>query len=138
MAIDGEPLKTENPSGSSLMKRQEICFSADGTTTAVCGGGIPHSAQIGVTRMLLVISTVFILLNLPSYVTRIYVFVLSWGEADSQDGPSSGSLPYILQRYFMLLYYTNFAINFVLYNASSRMFRRTMCKYFCGRWTAVC
>ncbi|CAN7947210.1 unnamed protein product, partial [Ixodes hexagonus] len=87
-------------------------------------GVVAHATQISVTRMLLVVSTVFILLNLPSYVMRICVFLL-----DAETLEASGSLVYILQRYFMLLYYTNFAVNFVLYNASSRMFRVTLCGY---------
>ncbi|XP_064489990.1 thyrotropin-releasing hormone receptor-like [Ornithodoros turicata] len=92
---------------------------------------VAHATQISVTRMLLLVSTVFILLNLPSYVIRIYVFVLSLSDS------ITGSEPYVLQRYFMLLYYTNFAINFVLYNASSRMFRVTLCDYVQNRWSAI-
>ncbi|KAH7986759.1 hypothetical protein HPB52_024740 [Rhipicephalus sanguineus] len=111
-------------------------ISKDGTITATSGGGIAHATQISVTRMLLLVSTVFMLLNLPSYVMRIYVFLLSLGHSDLPDAKHS-SLPYVLQRYFMLLYYTNFAINFVLYNASSRMFRSTLCEYMQGRWHAL-
>ncbi|XP_049511358.1 pyrokinin-1 receptor [Dermacentor silvarum] len=108
----------------------------DGAITATSGGGIAHATQISVTRMLLLVSTVFMLLNLPSYVMRIYVFLLSLGHSELPD-PEHNSLPYVLQRYFMLLYYTNFAINFVLYNASSRMFRVTLCEYMQGRWMAL-
>ncbi|KAL1473274.1 hypothetical protein MTO96_038793, partial [Rhipicephalus appendiculatus] len=59
-----------------------------------------------------------------------------WDTRPPPDGEHS-SLPYVLQRYFMLLYYTNFAINFVLYNASSRMFRATLCEYMQSRWLAL-
>ncbi|CAN7945816.1 unnamed protein product, partial [Ixodes hexagonus] len=97
------------------------------STTRGSGSGVAHATQISVTRMLLLVSTVFILLNLPSYVMRIYVFALSFGDPETLE--ASGSLVYILQRYFMLLYYTNFAINFVLYNASSRIFRTALCDY---------
>ncbi|KAH7934032.1 hypothetical protein HPB49_020714 [Dermacentor silvarum] len=114
----------------------DSAVSRDGTMTATSGGGIAHATQISVTRMLLLVSTVFILLNLPSYVMRIYVFLLSLGHSPLAD-PEINSLPYVLQRYFMLLYYTNFAINFVLYNASSRMFRATLCDYMQGRWMAL-
>ncbi|XP_077494669.1 somatostatin receptor type 4-like [Amblyomma americanum] len=114
----------------------ESAVSRDGTMTATSGGGIAHATQISVTRMLLLVSTVFILLNLPSYVMRIYVFLLSLGPSHNVD-PEVNSLPYVLQRYFMLLYYTNFSINFVLYNASSRMFRVTLCDYVQGRWMAL-
>ncbi|KAH6923729.1 hypothetical protein HPB50_005795 [Hyalomma asiaticum] len=86
--------------------------------------------------MLLLVSTVFIILNLPSYAMRIYVFLLSLGHSELPD-TADHSFPYVLQRYFMLLYYTNFAINFVLYNASSRMFRVTLCEYIQDRWLAL-
>ncbi|KAL3207515.1 hypothetical protein MRX96_039592 [Rhipicephalus microplus] len=114
----------------------ETMGSKDGTITATSGGGIAHATQISVTRMLLLVSSVFMLLNLPSYVMRIYVFLLSLGHSDLGDDGQS-SLPYVLQRYFMLLYYTNFAINFVLYNASSRLFRVTLCDYMQSRWLAL-
>ncbi|KAH7939184.1 hypothetical protein HPB52_008126 [Rhipicephalus sanguineus] len=114
----------------------DTVVSKDGTVTATRGGGIAHATQISITRMLLLVSTVFILLNLPSYVMRIYVFLLSLGHSELQDAEHN-SQPYVLQRYFMLLYYTNFAINFVLYNASSRMFRVTLCEYMQGRWDAL-
>ncbi|CAN7994637.1 unnamed protein product, partial [Ixodes pacificus] len=104
------PQAKQNGSGS-------ILHASQGGSNVVA-----PATQISVTRMLLLVSTVFILLNLPSYVLRIYVFLLSFGDAESLEA-ASGSLAYVLQRYFMILYYTNFAINFVLYNASSRMFR---------------
>ncbi|KAH6923731.1 hypothetical protein HPB50_005797 [Hyalomma asiaticum] len=123
--------------GSSPSRHHgDTLVSKDGTITATSGGGIAHATQISVTRMLLLVSTVFIILNLPSYVMRIYVFLLSLGHYELPD-TSHDSLPYVLQRYFMLLYYTNFAINFVLYNASSRMFRVTLCEYMQGRWHAL-
>ncbi|XP_050046670.2 uncharacterized protein [Dermacentor andersoni] len=124
-------------SASSTSRRNgESVVSQDGTITATSGGGIAHATQISVTRMLLLVSSVFMLLNLPSYVMRIYVFLLALGHSELPD-PEHNSLPYVLQRYFMLLYYTNFAINFVLYNASSRMFRITLCEYVQGRWLAL-
>ncbi|KAK8759993.1 hypothetical protein V5799_028740 [Amblyomma americanum] len=126
----------ESGASSSPRRSGSLVMSRDGTTTATSGGGIAHATQISVTRMLLLVSTVFILLNLPSYVMRIYVFLLSLGLSHSTDHEIN-SLPYVLQRYFMLLYYTNFSINFVLYNASSRMFRVTLCDYVQGRWMAL-
>ncbi|KAH6924648.1 hypothetical protein HPB50_021789 [Hyalomma asiaticum] len=121
---------------STSRRNGDTVVSKDGTITATSGGGIAHATQISVTRMLLLVSTVFIILNLPSYVMRIYVFLLSLGHSELP-ATAHNSLPYVLQRYFMILYYTNFAINFVLYNASSRMFRVTLCEYMQGRWLAL-
>ncbi|KDR16422.1 hypothetical protein L798_09328, partial [Zootermopsis nevadensis] len=78
-------------------------------------------AQQNITKMLLLISTVFIMLNLPSYVIRLYVFVCFslW----RQQTPAS---LWCLQQFFMLLYYTNFSINFLLYSVCGITFRRCM------------
>lgn len=38
---------------------------------------ISNSSQMKVTKMLLIVSTVYILLNLPSYVIRVWVFLVS-------------------------------------------------------------
>ncbi|KAH6924681.1 hypothetical protein HPB50_021822 [Hyalomma asiaticum] len=85
-------------------------------------------SQISVSRMLFLVCTVFIILNLPSYVVRIHVFVLSIGNQPVPD------YILLLQRYFMLLYYTNFAVNFILYNLGSRIFRRMMKQYVASKW----
>ncbi|XP_042223642.1 uncharacterized protein LOC121867686 [Homarus americanus] len=70
--------------------------------------------------MLLIISTVFILLNLPSYVMRAYGFF--WcGERCEKS-----ALFYTLQQTFTLLFYTNFAINFLLYCVTGQNFRRAV------------
>lgn len=47
-----------------------------GISTTPSGGGtavVPSAIQITVTRMLLLVSTVFIILNLPFYLSRIYL-----------------------------------------------------------------
>ncbi|XP_069680488.1 thyrotropin-releasing hormone receptor-like [Periplaneta americana] len=77
--------------------------------------------QQSITKMLLLISTVFILLNLPSYVIRLYVFVCFslW----HQQTPAS---LWCMQQFFMLLYYTNFSINFLLYSMCGITFRRCL------------
>ncbi|XP_077530891.1 uncharacterized protein LOC144142935 [Haemaphysalis longicornis] len=87
-----------------------------------------HPSQISVNRMLFLVCTVFIILNLPSYVVRINVFVLSIRNQPVPD------YVLLLQRYFMLLYYTNFAVNFLLYTLGSRTFRRMMRQYLRTKW----
>ncbi|KAK7792154.1 hypothetical protein R5R35_004180 [Gryllus longicercus] len=77
--------------------------------------------QQSITKMLLLISTVFILLNLPSYVIRLYAFVFFslW----RRQPPAS---LWCMQQFFMLLYYTNFSINFLLYSMCGITFRRCL------------
>ncbi|XP_039294923.1 uncharacterized protein LOC111059972 [Nilaparvata lugens] len=82
--------------------------------------------QQSITKMLLLISTVFVLLNLPSYVIRLYIFVRFslWREQTTGTGTGSGSSLWCLQQVFMLLYYTHFSINFLLYSMCGVTFRR--------------
>ncbi|XP_059482678.1 thyrotropin-releasing hormone receptor-like [Neocloeon triangulifer] len=74
--------------------------------------------QRSITKMLLVISSTFLLLNMPSYVFRLYTIVQSlWGQ------PAPPPM-WCLQQFCMLLYYTNFGINFILYSLCGSTFRR--------------
>ncbi|KAG6796662.1 thyrotropin-releasing hormone receptor [Apis mellifera caucasica] len=76
--------------------------------------------QQNITKMLLLISTVFILLNLPSYVIRLCVFFFTLARKNTPD------LLWCIQQFFMLLYYTNFSINFLLYAMCGITFRRCL------------
>ncbi|KAL2745194.1 thyrotropin-releasing hormone receptor-like [Vespula maculifrons] len=76
--------------------------------------------QQSITKMLLLISTVFIILNSPSYVIRLCVFFFTLARRDTP------ALLWCLQQFFMLLYYTNFSINFLLYAMCGITFRRCL------------
>ncbi len=74
-------------------------------------------SQMRVTRALLIISTVFIVLNLPSHAFRILAFVMSFAK---------GTIPYSAYTWFeflQFLYYLSFSANFLLYMLFSRNFR---------------
>ncbi|XP_032680815.1 uncharacterized protein LOC116848626 [Odontomachus brunneus] len=75
------------------------------------------SSHQSTTKVLLLISTVFIVLNLPSYIIRLCVFFLTWAEKETP------ALLWCLQQLFMLPYYTNFSINFLLYAMYGVAFR---------------
>ncbi|XP_070162716.1 thyrotropin-releasing hormone receptor isoform X2 [Polyergus mexicanus] len=76
--------------------------------------------QESITKMLVLISTVFILLNLPSYVIRLCVFFFTLARKNTPE------TLWCLQQFFMLLYYTNFSINFLLYAMCGITFRRCL------------
>ncbi|XP_049857927.1 somatostatin receptor type 4-like [Schistocerca gregaria] len=86
------------------------------------------SSQTKVTKMLLVVSSVFLVLNLPSYVLRIIAFSQSPELTDS-----TGWLLAALQHVANPLFYTNFGINFALYCASGQNFRRALAAMCCPR-----
>ncbi|XP_056631021.1 uncharacterized protein LOC130441383 [Diorhabda sublineata] len=75
-------------------------------------------SQNSINRMLLIISSVFIALNLPSYLVRLCVYF---------EGIAEIRFFRIyfecLQQFAMILYYTNFSINFLLYTMCGKAFR---------------
>ncbi|XP_044749961.1 uncharacterized protein LOC123310526 [Coccinella septempunctata] len=84
-------------------------------------------SQDNITKMLLIISSVFVGLNLPSYSIRIWIF---FGFTLFEK-----PLPELLwctQQVAMLLYYTNFSVNFILYTMCGATFRRCLWKLI--RW----
>lgn len=72
------------------------------------------------TRSLLIVSSVFVVLNLPSHAFRIYIVI-----AELIDPTYVyPRLVLFLQHVFQLIYYLNFAVNFFLYSACSKSFRQ--------------
>lgn len=85
-----------------------------------------HSSQMKVTQMLIIVSSIFLLLNLPSHFMRLYAFIMSM----VSDSFRTGRLFILVQRLFLYVYQVNFSINFFLYNACGRNFRRAMLHLF--------
>ncbi|XP_036339973.1 uncharacterized protein LOC118749279 [Rhagoletis pomonella] len=73
--------------------------------------------------MLLIVSTVFVCLNLPSSVMRIKTYL------ETQTSTNEKTTV-ILQYIFQLLFITNFGINFVLYCVSGQNFRKAVLSMF--------
>ncbi|XP_063979270.1 uncharacterized protein LOC135163615 [Diachasmimorpha longicaudata] len=92
------------------------CISIGSSSRSVMSTKNQHN----ITKMLLLISTAFILLNLPSYGIRLCIFFLTLAKQESP------ALLWCLQQFFMLLYYTNFSINFLLYAMCGVTFRRCL------------
>ena len=80
-------------------------------------------AQMRTTKALLAISSIFILLNLPSHAFRVYVFIRS--HISSEPIRMSDNALQI-QAFAQFLYHMNFAANFLLYSAWSANFRRAL------------
>ncbi|XP_066592432.1 thyrotropin-releasing hormone receptor [Prorops nasuta] len=82
------------------------------------------SSQTKITKMLLIVSSVFLCFNLPAYVIRLLVFLKI--EVPEME---------VTQKICYLLFNTNFGINFALYCASGQNFRRAMAGMFYRRST---
>lgn len=86
--------------------------------------------QYRTARMLLILSSVTVLLNLPTHVFLVHSFIeeLIWGVGR---GPQvQGKLKW--QELFQLVYFLNFAVNFFIYSACGRQFRTGLTR-LCAR-----
>lgn len=78
--------------------------------------------QVRVTKMLLLVSSSFLALNLPRHTVRTYSFVMSM--LDHSYTPSSSHI--VWQKFFQFLYYLQFSVNVFLYSAFGKNFRKAL------------
>jgi hypothetical protein len=78
--------------------------------------------QMKVTKMLLIVSTVFLFCHTPSHGFRVYVFIMTL----VVDGYQPSHLTLLVQKLFQYIYIMNFALNIFLYNLSGRTFRKAL------------
>ena len=116
--------------GSASDKRSKsISSSVDIKSGSVSSSVEPHSSprnrsQLKITKLLLVVSTVFLLLNLPSHAIRVYSFFME--NIQSSWKPSYSLL--LWQQIFTIIYYCNFSVNFFLYSLCGKNFRKALCQ----------
>ncbi|XP_033745871.1 thyrotropin-releasing hormone receptor-like [Pecten maximus] len=79
-------------------------------------------AQAKLKRMLVVVIIVFVVLNLPSHAIRVQFFFRSITESHYVVSRTEVYWQHIVQ----ILYYINFAVNFVLYSACAKSFRHAL------------
>ena len=102
-----------------------------------CQKVLRNRTQFRTARMLLILSSVFVLMNLPSHVMKVYTFV----EKVSGIHPTESTKGKVRwQELFQLVYFLNFAVNFFVYSACGRQFRTgvaRLCKK-CSRSGSRC
>ena len=84
--------------------------------SALTSSARSQAVQLRTTRSLLSISTLFVILNLPSHAFRV------WFMIHPTDGHTSESV-HLWQLVFQFLYYLNFSCNLLMYCVCSKMFR---------------
>ena len=87
---------------------------------------LARSSHIRATRMLIIVSTVFLICNIPRHISKTYAFVMTYLDPDYVPEPNC----LLTQQIFHLLYYVNFSVNFFLYSMSSRSFRIGLIRVF--------
>ena len=116
--------RKENQQTDDIWKWDFTSQKSQKNKRSTCGNVLPlpkgkANYQMRATRMLLIVSSVFLLCNLPSHTIRAYAFIMTLVDANYQPGQE-----FILwQQLFQILYYLNFCVDFFLYTFSSRNFR---------------
>ena len=98
-------------SGASTHKEDMKCFK--GTITR---------PELKTTRLLIIISTVFIILNCPSHAIRIY----ESGKRLNDPNFTSSQTMIRVQELAQFFYYLNFSINFFFYTLFTKQFREAL------------
>lgn len=121
---------TGAPAGANGSSARDGALAREGALTRDSANiGLPNSEQVKrlvrgrsqfrTARMLLVISSVSVLLNLPTHVFRVQDFVqdlIGGGKMATRDR-------FNWQELFEMVYFLNFAINFFIYSACNSQFR---------------
>ena len=115
----------DNYSRNSLWKIRSGSYKGSNSLSIKARHQTSHNStgQNRVTKMLLVVSSIFLLLNLPSHTIRIYFFIVAF--INPAYRPPTIMLS--LQKLFTYLYYVNFSINFFLYSLCGNNFRKSLC-----------
>ncbi|XP_045179092.1 neurotensin receptor type 1-like [Mercenaria mercenaria] len=85
-------------------------------------GHFGHRSQIRVTKRLLLVSSMFLLLNLPSHIMRLHNLIVSATSNTITITPRF----FFLQELTLMWYYTTFSCNFFLYVLKGYNFKETL------------
>ncbi|XP_062619731.1 probable G-protein coupled receptor 139 [Saccostrea cucullata] len=80
--------------------------------------------QMRVTRTLLLVSTTFLVLNLPSHVFKLSTLISA--HLHPSNAYNISMAQYLIQEISQLLYYTSFSMNFFLYALYGKHFQRSL------------
>ncbi|KAK8379613.1 hypothetical protein O3P69_019519 [Scylla paramamosain] len=83
-----------------------------------------RGANHNTTKMLLLISTIFIIMNLPRHVVKMYVLLHYQAEAPTDDAMQETQALIPLQEVFECLHYSHTSVNFLLYILCGATFRQ--------------
>lgn len=89
--------------------------------------------QIKVTKMLLLVSSFFLVLNVPSHVVRVYDTFQTF--FDPTYSPPSYLV--LCQQFFTFLFNCNFSVNFCLYSLCGTSFRKALTALLHRYWLGV-
>ncbi|XP_067685024.1 neuropeptides capa receptor-like [Haliotis asinina] len=77
---------------------------------------LKNKSQMRITRTLLLVSTTFLVLNLPSHVMRLKQLIANYSSLYRE----------LIQEIVQLVYYSNFSVNFFLYAIYGKHFKQSL------------
>ena len=83
-----------------------------------------YKVQLRITRLLVLVSATFLVLNLPSHTMRLYNLIVV--TAQKVEYLEVSVVQYFLHELSLLLYYCTFSCNFILYAMAGHNFKRTL------------
>ena len=117
-----DDVRLDNERGRSSQRKRAIqdnCTSSTVTTSDTCQRLLRSRTQFRTAKMLLILSSAFVILNLPSHIFKVNAFVRQLFGSEVKL-PKDGIF---WQELFQLVYFLNFSINFFIYSMCGRQFR---------------
>lgn len=108
--------KKNSPELSSLLGKQNDLRTRNSFRI---GGSKTNSVSRKVTKMLIVVSTTFLILNLPVHSINVFIAIRIFITGNNR----INSVEFELREIFHSLFYTSFSCNFLLYSISGATFR---------------
>lgn len=120
----------EDESGSFYSRKSTISVTTFNGGLVQQQKAMIHKSQLKITKMLVSVSSIFVVLNLPSHMIRVYIALVDLFTDYKYDPPENIALT---QQAFYYIYYTNFAVNFFLYSLCGQNFRIAVKELFTKR-----
>lgn len=123
-----------SPKSREAMELEDVTSFSKLTIHRVkCEQILRGSTQYKTARMLLVLSSVFVLLTIPNHIFKVQSFIESLTSVPTMKSLTKSRSLRKLTESFQLLYFLNFAINFFIYSVCGRQFR-TGLRRLCKKW----
>ncbi len=87
-----------------------------------------RSVYLKSTRMLLIISTSFLIFNSPIALAKLYFFLKAKFVYSENENEMADFGEQVIERLTCYIYYFNFTLNFIIYNTTNPKFRNVILK----------
>lgn len=115
----------EKPESKSLRKNSSLLLREHNMSYRISGRNY-HSVSRKITKMLIIVSTVFLVLNLPLHAFQLYTFLVM--RLRSKENQKYYCYEHYIKDICYHIFFTSFSCNFLLYSISGVKFRNEIKK----------